>query len=129
MHTSGMGDDHAAAGVLTDLWKLIDTRQWDRIFDLLDPAVQIHYVHTGEVLDAREYVQLNRDYPGRWHASVEDMISEADRAVSLTYVTDGGAGYWVASFATTRAGQITRLVEIWTEAGQDPAGRKTPDQH
>ena len=124
MHTFVMADGLQAPRVLADLWQLIDTQQWDQIFDLLDPGVRVRYVHTGEVLDAARFVQLNRDYPGRWHASVEDVIGQGDRAVSLTHVTDGAAGYWVASFVRTRAGCITELVEVWTEAGQDvPASR------
>jgi len=123
-----MSDGNEAARVLADLWQLIDTQQWDRIPDLLDPAMRVRYVHTGEVLDAPAFVQLNRDYPGRWRATVEDVIGEGDRAVSLTCVTDGAAGHWVASFATTRAGRITGLVEVWTEAGQDvPPGRPADD--
>ena len=112
--------------MLAELWTLIDSRQWDRIFDLLDPAMQVRWVHTGEVIDAARYVELNRTYPGRWRASVEDVIGEGDRAVSRTYVTDGAVGHWVASFATTRSGQITELVEVWTEAGQDPPPSRSP---
>jgi SnoaL-like domain len=120
-----MTEHDEAVRVLTDLWRLIDAQHWDGMTDLLDPAVQIRYVHTGEVLDGAGYIKLNRDYPGSWSARIVDMVGDGNRAVSCTHVTDGPEGFWVASFATTRAGRITDLVEVWTEAGQLPpsAGR------
>jgi hypothetical protein len=118
-----MAEHHEAVRVLSDLWELTDTQQWDKIPDLLDPAVQIRYVHTGEEMDAESYVRLNREYPGRWHAAVHDMVGDDDRAVSRTRVYDGDQTFWVASFATTRNGRIIELVEVWTDAGQQPPDR------
>ena len=115
-----MAEHYEAVRVLNDLWAVIETQQWDKIPDLLDPAVQVRYVHTGELLDAESYVRLNRDYPGRWHAAVHDMVGDGDRAVSRTRIYDAGQTFWVASFATTRDGRITELVEVWTDAGQQP---------
>jgi len=87
---------------------------------LLDPAVAVHYVHTGEVMDADGFIQANRDYPGRWHVHVADMVGDGDRAASRTSVSDGQQTFWVASFATTRRGRIAELVEVWTDDGQSP---------
>jgi hypothetical protein len=115
-----MAKHYEAVRVLDDLWQMIETQQWDKIQDLLDPAVQIRYVHTGEVMDAESYVRLNRDYPGRWHAAVHDMVGDGDRAVSCTRVYDEEQAFWAASFATTRNGRITELLEVWTDAGQQP---------
>jgi len=115
-----MAEHREAVRVLGDLWELIETQQWDKIPDLLDPTVQVSFVHTGEVMDAESWVRLNRDYPGRWHAVVHDMVGDGDRAASRTRVYDGEQTFWAASFATTRNGRITELVEVWTDAGQQP---------
>ena len=115
-----MADHDEATRVLTDLWQLIDSQRWDAMADLLDPAVQVDYVHTGERMDGAGFIQLNRDYPGRWYAQIADIVGDGERAVSRTRVTDGAETYWVASFATTKAGRITELVEVWTEGGQSP---------
>ncbi len=120
MQTASVVEYGEAAQVLGDLWAMIETQQWDKIADLLDPAVQVRYVHTGEVLNAERYVRINRDYPGRWHAAVSDIVGGGDHAASCTRVYDGDQTFWVASFATTRDGRITELVEVWTEAGQQP---------
>jgi hypothetical protein len=115
-----MAEHYEAVRVLNDLWEMIETQQWDKIPDLLDPAVRVRYVHTGELFDVESYVRLNRDYPGRWHAAVHDMVGDGDRAVSRTRIYDEQQTFWVASFATTRNGRITDMVEVWTEAGQQP---------
>jgi hypothetical protein len=115
-----MAEHYEAVRVLDDLWEMIEKQQWDKIPDLLDPAVRISYVHTGELFDAESYVRLNRDYPGRWHATVHDMVGNGDRAVSRTRIYDSEQTFWVASFATTRDGKLTELVEVWTDAGQQP---------
>jgi len=119
--TKHMAEHYEAVRVLNDLWQMIEMQQWDKIPDLLDPAVQVRYVHTGEVMDAESYVRLNRDYPGRWHAAVHDMVGDDDRAASCTRIYDGEQTFWAASFATTRNGRITELVEVWTDAGQQPS--------
>jgi len=115
-----MAEHYDAVQVLSDLWALTDAQQWDKIADLLDPSVRVRYVHTGELLDAESYLRINRDYPGRWHAAVHDMVGDGDRAASCTRIYDGEQTYWVGSFATTRNGRITDLVEVWTDAGQQP---------
>jgi len=119
--TLGIMTEHeTAVQTLAALWQLIEEQQWDRMGQLLDPAVAVHYVHTGEVMDADGFIRANRDYPGRWHVHVADMVGELDRAVSRTSVSDGQQTFWVASFATTRHGRIAELVEVWTDAGQSP---------
>lgn len=109
-----------AAKVLSDLWELIDAQQWDRIRELLDPDVQISYVHTGEILDADTFIRLNREYPGSWRAELVDLVGDGDRAVSRARLSDGHETLWVASFATAKGGRITELTEVWTDGGQEP---------
>lgn len=115
-----MAANDEAARVLASLWELIGSEQWDGISDLLDPQVRISYVHTGEVFDGAGFVRLNREYPGRWHVDVLDMVGDDRRAVSLASLRGGAETYWVASFATTRDGRITELTEVWTDGGQEP---------
>jgi hypothetical protein len=115
-----MAESYEAVRILYDLWEMIEMQHWDKIPDLLDPAAQVRYVHTGELMDAESYVRLNRDYPGRWHAAVHDMVGDGDRAVSCTRIYDGEQTFWVASFATTRNGRITELVEVWADQQPPP---------
>ena len=115
---------------LRALWDRIDQRDWARLGELLDPGLQTRYLATGELLDgAQAYVRLNAEYPGRWRATVLDLVADGDRAVSCARVEDadgGGETHFVTSFATVRGGMLTALTELWAEAGQDVAQDRRP---
>lgn len=113
-HGVAMTTSDEVATVLRTWWRRIDATDWNGMAELLHPDLRAHYVHTGEVLTAPMLVRVNREYPGRWKATVEDLVASGDRAVSRTRVTDGVDTFHVASFATVRAGTIVELVEVWT---------------
>ena len=112
-----MAENSEASAVLRELWARIDAQDWEGLAGLLDPGLTAHYTHTGENFSPDELVRLNREYPGRWHVDVEDVVGEGDRAVSRARVSDGTQTHHVASFATVRGGLVTELVEVWAESG------------
>jgi SnoaL-like domain len=111
-----MAENSEASAVLRELWARIDAQDWDGLAALLDPRLTAHYTHTGENFGPGELVRLNREYPGRWHVDVEDVVGEGARAVSRARVSDGTQTHHVASFATVRGGLVTELVEVWAES-------------
>jgi hypothetical protein len=120
-----MAENGEASGVVRALWARIDARDWEGLAGLLDPRLTVSYTQTGETFGPGEYVSVNREYPGRWHAEVEDVVGDAGRAVSRTRVSDGEQTYHVASFATVDGGRITSMVEVWSQSGQAvPADRR-----
>ncbi len=98
-----MAERSEASEILRELWARIDAQDWDGLAGLLDPRLQARYTHTGEIFDADGLVRVNREYPGRWHADVEDVVGAGERAASRARVSDGQQTYHVASFATVRA--------------------------
>lgn len=110
-----MSSHDDAGQILVEMWTRIDAQDWDGMAELLDPDLHARFVHSGRVFDADGLVTFNRDYPGRWHAAVEDVVVNGQRAVTRVEVTDGVETYYVASFGTTRAGRIVELVEVWTD--------------
>jgi hypothetical protein len=125
---AGMSD--SAEKTLRALWDRIDQRDWAGLGELLDPGLQTRYLATGELLDgALAYVRLNAEYPGRWRATVLDLVADGDRAVSCARVFDadgGGETHFVTSFATVRGGVLTGLTELWAEADQAVAADRRP---
>jgi hypothetical protein len=117
-----------AASALRQLWATLADREWDAIAELLDPAVEVRYVHTGEVLDRAGFVAANRNYPGRWRVTVQDVVADGDKAVTLTRLDNGTETMYVASFATTRRGLITSLIEVWADAEQPVHASRTAGQ-
>ena len=119
----------SAEQVLRGLWDRIDQRDWAGLGRLLAPGLQTRYLATGELIDgAGAYVRLNGEYPGRWRATVLDLVADGDRAVSCTRVEaeGGGEAHFVTSFATVRGGVLTDLTELWAEADQEAPQDRRP---
>lgn len=121
-----MNNGSEAGQVLRTMWQFIDAQDWEAMAGIMDAGLQARYVHTGEAFDKQALVTLNREYPGRWHATVEDVVTEGERAVSRACVSDGAETYHVASFATVRGGKIVQLVEVWTSGSAQPPRSRRP---
>lgn len=121
-----MTEDSAAEHALRRLWELIDSQRWDDLGEVLDPSVEVTYVHTGETFDLEGFVQINAEYPGTWRAEMLDLVANADRCVTHTRVSDGDETYHVASFAQVRDGVIAEMVELWTDSDAEPPTDRRP---
>ena len=118
-----MSAPDSAAAVLQRLLTTLDAQQWDRLPDLLAPGFRCAYSHTGELLDAEQFVALNRDYPGSWRLVCEEVVVDGERAVARTRVSNDAETYFVASFATVSDGRLTGLTEVWTPPVPTPPER------
>lgn len=121
-----MADERAGspADVVREWWRRIDGREWERLGELLHPDVAVSWPASGEEFDARGIVDVNRRYPGRWHATLDEVVAAGETVASRTTVTGGRAVFYAAGFWTVRAGRVTRLVELWSERGEPPADRR-----
>ena len=108
-----MGSDLTTGEIIQAFWARIDAQDWAGLGELLDPGLQVHYLHTGERLRGAQFVQVNQQYPGRWHVTLADLVEHGNRAASRAQVSDGSVTYHVASFATVRDGLIAELTELW----------------
>lgn len=113
------------AALLTRLAAVIDAHDWDGLPDLLHPGFTCRLAHTGEVFDKEQWVRFNADYPGFERMLVEDLVTDGERGVlRATVVGRGQAGeelvFAVASFASTKDGLISELVEVWADVDQEP---------
>ena len=118
-----------AEQILRNFWDRINQRDWAGLGRLLAPGLQTRYLHTDELIDGAEaFVRLNAEYPGRWRATVLDLVAAGDRAVSSARVEAEGGGetHFVTSFATVSGGLVTELTELWAEAGQEVPPDRRP---
>lgn len=109
-----------AADLMHELWERIDAADWEGLARLLGPDFRAEYVHTGERFDRDAFVRLNREYPGRWRATVEEMLRDGPCAVTRARVSDGDTTYFVASFGEEKDGHLVRLVEVWADGDDRP---------
>lgn len=104
-------------------------RDWEALAALLAPDFSARLVHTGERFDRDGFVAFNRDYPGPWTFTREEIVAGDSTGVLRARVDSGRATYYVASFMTLDdTGTIADLVEVWTDAvGTD--GEPGRDHH
>ena len=113
------------ATLLTRLAAVIDAHDWDGLPGLLHPDFTCRLVHTGEVFDREQWVRFNADYPGFERMLVEDLVTDGTRGVLRATVIGRGDGgeqlvFAVASFASTKDGLLSELVEVWADVDQAP---------
>lgn len=119
-----------AEELLRDLCARIDAKSWTTLAELLHSDFVCSYVHTGETMNAAEWVRLNADYPGFERLELLDLVASGDRAVGRARIVGGPGGptqeFQVASFITARAGLIAELTEVWTDVGEAPPPEARP---
>ncbi|MGB9378828.1 MAG: nuclear transport factor 2 family protein [Mycobacteriales bacterium] len=125
-----MTDDATAAAVLRRFWELFDAEEWTKAGGLLTDDVRVEWPHSGELIRGRDNVlALNANYPGRSRIRVLQIVGGADgpdgTVASEVKVTNAGAVFWAASFATVEAGRIRHSREFWVDAPTEgpPPGR------
>jgi hypothetical protein len=91
------------------LWRAIAARDWDAVRAQLAIGARIEWPHTGETLDAEDYVAAHRARP-------------ADRPVEVLRATGDGELFAVearvgdavcAGFYDMHAGHIQAITEYW----------------
>lgn len=109
--------DGSLTTLLTTYGDAIARADWPGLRAVLDDACHVTLVHTGERLDADGFVAFNRDYPGGWEFTVEEVVDGGDRGVLRARVELGGETFHVATFASSAgSGRLTDVLEVWTEA-------------
>ncbi|WP_182523456.1 VOC family protein [Nocardioides dongkuii] len=125
-----MDADLRAVETLTRFSDALETRDWEGLAALLAPGFNAHLLHTGETFDRDGFVAFNRDYPGDWSLTREDVVAAGSRGVLRSRVRDDRATYHAASFATLdHDGRILDLVEVWTDAVTGAAGDAGAEPH
>lgn len=112
-----MDDVRTAGAALALAGAAIAGHDWLGLRALLADEATITLLHTGERLDADEFVALNRDYPAPWVFHVEEIVDGGQRGVLRARTVVEPDTYHVATFGSVdHAGRLADLVEVWTEA-------------
>jgi ketosteroid isomerase-like protein len=106
----------------------LERREWEEWAGLLHPDVVYELPQTGEVVRGRDsYVRFNREYPGDWHLSVRQTITDDNHAVAWVAWTMGGSGDVgdaIVFLEFDEEGLIRSVTDFWPERYDAPAGRE-----
>jgi ketosteroid isomerase-like protein len=114
--------------LVAELWRRIESRDWDRVGELLTEDFVVEWPHSRErIRGRRNFVELNRNYPEGWSIEILRIVGDDDGAVSEVRVPHPGLGvHYAASFFEVENGRLSRAREYWVEEGhqkEPPADR------
>lgn len=106
-------------------WKIIDSGTFSLLEEVLSQKVKVHLRNTDETLDgAKEYIDFNVNYPGKWNANVECLYDINDGVISIVKVSnEEGKSFYAISVFKISVGLITEIKEYWGENTEIPQWR------
>ena len=121
----------APVDCVTRFWQYFDDADFDGAGRLMRPDAVVLWPNTREIFRGRAgLIAVNRQYPGRWRTSIEDLMPLGDTVISVVRVqsaaaaaTCDGAGFHVVSFFAFKDGLISQITEYWGEDCEPPAWR------
>ncbi len=109
-----------------DYWKHIDNADFDRLAEVMREDANVIYPNTKEIFKGCDkYIKFNKEYPGRWYARIEKLITIENEVISAVEISnDDSVSSYVTSFFKFEDGMIKVITEYWGENGEAPKWRQ-----
>ncbi len=111
---------------LESFWATMETNDFHAASRLLHDDYVLEWPQSGErILGRDNFAAVNTNYPaeGKWHFTINHIVSEGDMVVTDVSVTDGKIIGRAITFSTIRDGKIWKQVEFWPDPFEAPAWR------
>ncbi len=112
--------------VAVRFWEYIDGAQFDELGGIICEDAVIWCPNTREVYkSAKNYIDFNKAYPGRWFADVEKAVMAGEEAVTVSRVYDEeGASFYCITFFRFEGERINEIIQYWGENSEPPKWRE-----
>lgn len=105
-------------------WKLNDERLFADAAALCSPECVIDWPLSDErFASADDWAAAMEHYPGVWRCTVQTLIVDGDRSMTIAEVANASASFTAISIFRIRDGRIAELVEYWPEPYDAPSWR------
>lgn len=107
-------------------WQSMQSNDFAKAAQWLTDDFECHWQQTNERIVGRDnFVAINTAYPakGRWHFTVNRIVTEGDQVVTEVDITDGHIQAKAITFHTVRNAQIKRQIEFWVDNYDAPQWR------
>jgi hypothetical protein len=117
--------DESASGLVEAYVSALESRDWNRVHDLLHPDVVYELPQSRERIVGRDaYVRFNQEYPADWHLVPRMIIDDGVHGAAwFDWRVDDERGAGIAFFELD-AGAITKVTDFWPEPYDPPPGRE-----
>ena len=112
--------------ILENFWATMETNDFLVASQLLHDDYTLEWPQSGERILGREnFAAINTNYPaeGKWHFTLNHIVSEGDMVVTDVSVTEGKIFGRAITFSTIRNGKIWKQVEFWPDPFEAPVWR------
>jgi hypothetical protein len=102
-------------------WTLANERRWEEFRTLLHPELHYEMPQTREYADSGEgYLELFRTWPGNWRATIQHLVCEENKAVSIIeFKVDAQLMTGISIFGVVE-GRIISVTDYWPEPYEPP---------
>lgn len=105
-------------------WTLNDERNFSGAAALCRPGCVIDWPLSNErFVTAGDWAAAMEHYPGAWRCTVETLMAEGERVMTIAKVADATTAVTAISLFHIRDGLITELVEYWPDPYDAPEWR------
>ena len=112
------------------LWDCFYRLRWDDAEQLLAKNFVALWPQSAEKIQgARNFIELNRNYPGKHRITVKNITTIGDKVISEVFIKSVMPGgkrltLFAVSFFTIQNGKIASAKEYWADTCPAPAWRK-----
>lgn len=119
-----IAESNTPESIVRRWWAFIDQRDFEGASRLCSDSANVEWPLSNERMTSmKRWVAVNEHYPGRWNASISELIAHGEWVVTVTEVFDGQVSVVAISFFTIRDGLIEKVVEYWPETYDSPEWR------
>ncbi len=112
------------------LWRSFNLLRWGAAGELLGEKFVAYWPQSGEkIVGARNFIEVNRNYPGKHKIEIKKITADGDRVVSEVFIRSvmpGGKrmSLFAVSFFKIKGGKIVEAKEYWADTYPAPGWRK-----
>ena len=107
------------------LWQLFDLQKWDEAFEVLHPDFQAKWPQSREQMNAQNFIEVNRNYPGNHKIEVLHVFEINEAVLTTVWImADTEQKTFVNSIFRIHAGVILSVEEYWAEPYAAPESRR-----
>lgn len=106
-------------------WQLFSEQKWDVAAQLLHPSFQATWPQSREKMTAKNFIEVNRNYPGNHKIQVVHAFEVGDKVLTTVWIeADTGQKTFANSIFEIQGDKILKSEEYWAEPYSPPENRK-----
>jgi hypothetical protein len=115
--------------IVRNFWDKMSNQKFDELSSYFKEDCFVYWPNTGEVFSVKEYIHVNKIYPGNWKIEIKrlEVCNEVIISVVKIYSDEENISLHATSFFTFENHKIARLDEYFGIDEEPPIWRKNKE--